>query len=134
MSWNHDGRRNAPRAQVVLHDGAQRRTMQMIEMRMGDQHHVDGRKVGNAQSGTTQALQHKKPACEVGIDDNALAANLHEKAGVADEGDAKFAIRGEPRLVSLTGAGSHCRAAHETPDLGGALAGGRIGSSLYHSY
>src|ERR1700687_3475669 len=104
MSGNHDRRGDAASAQVVLHDGTQRWTMQMIEMRMRDQHHVDGRQVGDAKSGTTQAFQYKKPACEIGIDDDALAANLHEEAGVPDKGDAEFSVGGQPWLVSLAAA------------------------------
>ena len=98
MSWNDDGGRNAARAQIVLHDGAQRRTVQMIEVGVRNQHQVDGRKIGDAQAGTAQALQHEQPAREVGIDDDALAANLHEEAGVADEGDAEFSVGGKSGL------------------------------------
>ena len=75
--------------------------MQVIEVRVRDQHNVDGRQIGNAQAGTAQAFQHEEPAREIGIDDDVLSADLQEEAGVADEGDAEFAVGDEARLVGL---------------------------------
>ena len=80
--------------------------------------------------GPAQALQHEEPAGEVGIDDDALAANLHEEAGVANKRDPEFSVRGESRLVSFTGARSDCGTTHQTSELGGALAKGRIAKRL----
>ncbi len=104
--------------------------MEMIEVRMGHQHHVDGRQIGDAQAGTAQALQHEQPAREVGIDDDALPANLHEEAGVTDEGDAEFAVGSEAGLVGLAVARSNCGAAHQSSELGGAFTKGRIAECL----
>ena len=62
--------------------------MQMIEVRVRDQDKVNRGQIAYSQSGTPQALQHEKPAGEVGINDHILRAHLHKKAGVADEGYA----------------------------------------------
>ena len=50
MSGNDDRRRDASLAQVILHNRAQRWPMQMIEVRVRNQHQIDGRQVGNAQA------------------------------------------------------------------------------------
>ena len=130
MSGNDDGRCNAAGAQIVLHDGAQRRTMQMIEVSVRNQHHIDGRKIGDAQARPAQALQHEEPARKVGIDDHTLAANLHEEAGVANKGDPELSVDGKSRLVSFTAAWSYRRTPHQTSELGGALAKRRIAKCL----
>ena len=93
MARNDDGRSRAAGAEVIVHDGAQRRPVQMIKMRVRDQNQIDGRQIAHPNSGTAQALQNKQPAREVGIDHHALPADLHEKAGVTDEGHPEFAIR-----------------------------------------
>ena len=87
-------------------------------------------KIGNAQAGTAQAFQHEQPAREVRIDDDALPANLHEEAGVTDEGDAEFSVGDEARLVSLTEARSYRGTAHQTSELSGAFTKGRIAKRL----
>src|SRR6202034_752660 len=112
VTWNDDGGGNAADTQVVLHDGAQRRTMEMIEVSMRNQHYVDGREIGDAQAWTAEALQHEEPAREVRIDDYAPAANLYEEAGMADESDAQFSVRGKARHASLATARSYRRVAH----------------------
>ena len=111
---------------------AQRRAMKMIEVRVSDQHQIDSRKIGDAQAGAAQAFEHEQPAREIGIDDHALSANLHEEAGVADEGDAEFAVGGEARLVGFAAARSYRRAAHQSSELGGAFTKGRIAKRLFN--
>jgi hypothetical protein len=49
---------------------------------------------------------------------------------VADEGDAEFSVSDEARFVGFTGKPSHSRAAHQTSELSGALAKGRIAERL----
>jgi hypothetical protein len=104
--------------------------MQVIEVGVRDQHRIEGGEVGYAQARTAQTFQYEEPACEVRIDDNALAANLHEKTGVANEGDAEFSVGGKSRLVGFTPARSHCRVAYQTSELSGAFAKGRIAKRL----
>ena len=82
--------------------------MQVIEMRMRDEHEIDRWQISNAQPRTTEPLQHKQPPREIGINQNTFSPNLYEEACVSDEGDAEFSVGGETRLVSLTGARSHC--------------------------
>src|ERR1039458_404623 len=104
--------------------------MEMIEVGMGHQHHVDGRQIGDSESGTAQAFQDEQPAREVRIDDDALSANLHEEAGMPDEGDAELAAGGEAGFVSLAVARSYSGMAHQPSELGGALTKGRIAERL----
>jgi len=98
----------------------------MIEVGVRNQNHVDGRQIGDAQSGTPEALQNEEPAREVGINDDALAAHLQKETGVADESDAEFTVRDQTRLVSLAAARSHHRVPHQAAKIRGALAQGWI--------
>src|SRR5579859_6036476 len=82
---NNNGGRYPACPQIILHNRPQRRTMQMIEVRVRNQYQIDGRKVGDAKAGTAQALEHKEPAREIRIDHYALAADLHEETGMANE-------------------------------------------------
>src|ERR1019366_6443825 len=88
-------------APSLARDGAQRLTMQVIEVRVRHQDEVHRRQVAQVQSRLTQALKNEEPAREVGIDDDVLAANLQKKTGVPDEGDAEFAVRSHLRFVGL---------------------------------
>src|SRR5581483_10630751 len=104
-------------AKVGASHGAERRTMEMIEMSMRDKNEIDARKVGNAHAGSTEAFQHKNPGRVIGIDYDILAAELDEEAGVADEGDAELVrFRGD-RLVSGARAGGHSRVAYQSAKL-----------------
>ena len=71
-------------------------------MRVRDENEIDRREICDPQAGTPKSLQYKEPAREVGIDDYTLSGDLHKKTGLTDEGDAKFSIGGEARLVCLT--------------------------------
>jgi len=89
----------------------------VIEMRVRNQHHVDGRQVANTESGSADAFQQKQPTREVWIDQNALPAHLHEKRSVADEGHAQFAVADERWLVGTACAGSDRRVADQSSEL-----------------
>ena len=84
----------------------------MIEVGVRNKNEIDGRKIRDTEPGTTKPLQYKQPPGEIGIDHYALSPNLHEEAGMTDEGDAEFPVGGKARFVSLTRAGSHRRMAH----------------------
>src|SRR5437016_5634470 len=98
MAGNDDGGRGSAGAQIILYDGPQRRPVQVVKVGMGYEHNIDGRQIAHVQAGTAQALEYEKPAREVGIDHNAAPANLHQEAGVADEGDAEFSVGGQTWL------------------------------------
>src|ERR1700680_1510629 len=83
---HYDDRRRGTPAPRLLNDGAQRWPMQMVKVGMRNQHQVNGRKVAKLISRLEQALWQKQPARKMGIDSDILAADLSEKAGVADEG------------------------------------------------
>jgi len=104
--------------------------MEMIEVGVRDQNQIDRGKIGNAQAWTSQAFQDEEPARKVGVDDYALTAHLHKKAGVPDEGDAEFAVCRQARLVGFTTSGRNRGVAHQTSELAGTLAEGRIAKRL----
>ena len=70
----------------------------MVEVRVRHQHGIDGRQVAQPQAGTTQPLEDEEPACKIGIDDDVLAADLQEEAGVSDEGNTQLAARASTGL------------------------------------
>ena len=61
-----------------------------------------------------------------------LPADLQEEAGVADEGDAEFAVRNQPRFVRLAAQWSHSRVAHQASKLRRAFAQGRIAKRCFN--
>src|SRR5580658_2956757 len=70
---------------VVSDNAAQRGPVEMIHMRVGEQHHVNGRQVLDLYTRPAQAAQGDKPFGEDGVDEHLAAANLYEKRGVANE-------------------------------------------------
>ena len=104
---HNDGRRRAPKLPGVLDQRSQRWPVQVIEVRMGDEHQINRRQIADPHSRLAQSFQDKKPAREVGIDDDVLAAHLQEKTGMANEGHAHLAIRYQHRLVRLADSRRH---------------------------
>src|SRR5215472_14416806 len=129
---DNDRRSHAARAQIVLHNRSQRWPMQVIEVRMRNQYQVDGWKIRNPHAWPAKALQHKQPSRKIRVDHHALAANLHEKACVADKGNTQFSVRGETWFVSLPAAWSDGGAPHETSELRGAFTESRITQRLFN--
>ena len=58
-------------------DLAQRRFVEMIEVRVGEQHEVDGRQIFYAEPGSLEALQQEEPVGEIGVDDGVEPLELH---------------------------------------------------------
>jgi hypothetical protein len=87
-----DGRRRAAEPFCVLHQGPERRPVQMIEVRVRDQNQVDRRQVLNLHPRLTQSFQHKQPAREVRVDQNIFPANLQKKTRMTDKGHAHLTI------------------------------------------
>ena len=114
MMRHHNGRWIGATVPRLLHNGAQRWPVQMVKVRMSNQHQVDGRKIAQPHSRLPQPLQHKQPASEIRIDDDVLAADLHEKAGMADESYSQLSIADQFRFVSLAGPRSHRRMPHQS--------------------
>src|ERR1039458_9364543 len=65
---------------------AQRGPVQVVEVRVRNQHRVDRGQLPQLQSGTAQPLENENPARKVGIDQNILSPDLEEEAGMSDEG------------------------------------------------
>jgi hypothetical protein len=97
----------------------QRGPMQMIEVGVRDQHSIDGWQVAQPQPWLPQAFQHEDPAGEVGVNQNVLARNLEEKAGMSDEGDAQLTAIRQHRLARNSNARSHGRVAHQGAKVAG---------------
>lgn len=102
----------------------------MIEMRVRYKNRIDCGEVGDAQPGAAQAFQHEEPSREIRINDNVPAADLHKEAGMTNECDAEFSVGDETGLVGFAGEPSYSGTAHQTPELGSALAKGRIAKCL----
>src|SRR5579859_6530740 len=88
MFRHNDGGRGAPKLPGVLDQRAQRRTVQVVEMRMGDEHQINRRQIPDPYSRLAQSFQYKQPAREIRVDDNVLATHLDKKTGMANEGQA----------------------------------------------
>ena len=105
--------------------------MQVIKMRMGDEDQVDRWQVVDLYARLAQALQHKKPAGEVGINNYIFAAHLQKKSRMPDEGDAHLPIRDEFRLMRFPNHGSHSRMPYQPAKVPGSLAQSGIFERLF---
>jgi len=96
----HDQRgRGSGLAARLTRDGAQRLAMQVIEVRVRDEHQIHRRQIAQIHSRLTEAFKNEKPARKIGIDDDVLASDLKEEAGVSDKGHPELAIRSQLRFV-----------------------------------
>ena len=130
MPWHDDERALAGLATGERGDGTQRRTVQVVEVRVGDEHGVDGRQVAHAQAGTAETLEDEDPLGEVGVDDKVLATQLQEETGVANEGEAQLSASDELRFTGLAGA----RGEGRTADEGGNLSSFATNGDACHGY
>ena len=76
---------------------AQGRPVKVVEVRVRNQHRVNRRQLPQLQSGTAQPLENENPTREVGVNQDVLAPDLEEEAGMSDEGYAQLATTGEYR-------------------------------------
>src|SRR5262249_28500882 len=85
---------------LISGHAAQGPAIEMIEMRVGDEHGVDRRQIVDVQSRTLQALDHAQPHRPVGIDQNIEPADLNEEGSVSDPGNAHLSrlYSGEERI------------------------------------
>lgn len=91
--------------------------MQVIEVRVRNQHRVDGRKIAQAKSWATQTLQNEDPLCEVGVYDDVLPANLQKETRMTDERDAELTAAGQYGLTGFACARRQDRTSYQSPDL-----------------
>ena len=66
--------------------------MEMIEMRMSDQHQINLWQILNAAAGVLEPLHEKNPVREVWIDQQIQIGELAEKGSMADPGDCDLAF------------------------------------------
>ncbi len=132
MRRDDDGGRDATLVEAVEHDGAQGWPMQMVKMRVRHENQVNRRQVRDSKSGSAQPLENKQPPRKVWVDNDTLTADLHEEAGVSNEGDAQLAVGRETRLVSLTTTWGDGGVTHQSSELGSALTKGRIAKRLFN--
>ncbi len=125
--FGHDCGGPGPAALLcMLHDRPQRGAMEVIEMRMGDEHQINGRKISDAQARLSQALKDEEPAREIGVDHGIFPADLQEKAGMADKSNTHLAIGDKHRLVGLARARRDRGVTNQFPELLGSFAQRRI--------
>jgi len=110
----------------MLYDRPKRGAMEMIEMRMCDQHQINGGKVSDAQARLSQPLKNEEPAREIRIDHSIFAADLQEEAGMADKRDTHLTIRDQHRLVSFARPWCDRGMTNQFPELLGAFTKRRI--------
>ena len=75
---------------LIGSDSSQRSAIEMIKMRMCDQHQIDIRQMMQFDSRLLQPLDHLQPFRPVRIDQDIPIVRLNEKGSVPDPGDAKF--------------------------------------------
>jgi hypothetical protein len=92
-----DGRRQLAPAHLAG-DGAQRGAVEVVHVRVGKEHCVDGGKVAKAETGSALAAEHDQARCKDGIDQQSTASELEEERRMSDEGDSGVAsgdVRGK---------------------------------------
>ncbi|SPE45429.1 hypothetical protein SBA7_820031 [Candidatus Sulfotelmatobacter sp. SbA7] len=135
MMRHHDHRRRRSPTPSLLHNRPQRWPVQVVEMRVRDQHQVNGWQIAQLYARLSQALQHEQPARKIGIDNYILPAHLDEETGVANESYSQFSVAYQFGLMSLPGAGSHGGVLHQPPEGPGTLAkDGVLETGLQHQY
>ncbi len=100
--------------------------MQVVEVSVRDQDHVNGRQIADEQARPAQALQHEEPAGKIRINHDIQSANLHEKRRVADEREAQLAVARQHRFVGLAGPGCDDGVTNEAGKLTGPFPEGRM--------
>src|ERR1035437_283869 len=105
MAWHNDGWPFAGLASRKPRNRSQGWPVKVVEVRVRNQHRVDRRQLSQLQPRTAQPLENENPARKVGIDQDVLAPDLEEEAGMPDEGYAQLAATGEYRLAGDAGAG-----------------------------
>ena len=69
-------------------DASKGLAIEVIKMRVGDEHQVDRRQFVQVETRLTDALDHLQPLGPVGIDEEAVSVNLDQERCVADPGDS----------------------------------------------
>ena len=64
----------------------------MVEVRVGQQHQVDGWQIFHPEPGALEALQQEKPIGEIRIDDGVEPFELHQERGVPDPGQRQLIV------------------------------------------
>jgi hypothetical protein len=80
--------------------------MEVIEVRMREQHEIDGRQIFYLDAGVLEAFEEKKPVRKIRIHQRIEIVKLHEEGSVPDPGQCDFAFLqcGKLRLAVHAGA------------------------------
>src|SRR5258708_4680718 len=105
--------------------------MQVVEMRVRDQHQVDGRKIMDSHPRPPQSFQDEQPAREVWVNNDVFSAYLQKKTGVTDESHTQLAVGDKFGLMRFANARGDRGMPYELPKLLGALAQSRIFERLF---
>ena len=92
-------------ADFRLRQPAQRRLVEMIEVRVRQQHEINRRQVLDFQTGALDAFEEEKPVRKVRIDQHVQVGELNQKRSVTDPGDGDLARAS----ISETPAADVCR-------------------------
>ena len=128
---DHDRGRHSLQAFGLLHDGAQGRPVQMVEVGMGDQHQVNRRQITHLQPWPSNTFQDEEPTREVRVDDHILVTDLEKETRMPDECHAHLTVRDQFWLVSTTGPRCDDRMAYQAAELPGTFAKRRILQSIF---
>ena len=72
---------------LVRGDGLERAAVEMVEVRVGDEHEVDHREFVQVDAGRLEPFDPLEPERPVRVDEDVQTRHLHEKRGVPDPGD-----------------------------------------------
>ena len=76
---------------LVAGDGAKGFPVEVVEVSVGDENQVDGRKIVNFEAWLLDAFDNLEPLRPIGIDEDAVLRGLDEEGGVTDPRDADLA-------------------------------------------
>ena len=110
---HHGDRRPASHLGVVGDDPAQGWPIEVIHMRVGKQHHVNGRQILDPDSRPAQAPQRDQPFGEDRVDQQLTAADLDQERRVANERDPQLPRRNQDGLLRFSGHRPEGRLAHQ---------------------
>jgi hypothetical protein len=85
----------------VADDAAQRGPVEVVHVRVGDQHPVHRRQFGNVHAGDAQPLDQNQPVGEVGINQQPLPGHLQQKSRMAEKRQPQIAAARRRRIMRI---------------------------------
>src|SRR5438067_13422415 len=91
--------------------------MEMIEMCVTHKHVIDGRQISQADARAPLTFEDDQPTRKIGIDYEIVSGDLNEEAAMTDEGQPKFPLADEMRLMRAAGARRNRRSPYQLSEL-----------------